>query len=370
MAPVSYANLVMLGPAPGTRGGVAGVVETYRAHGVMSRWPVDYIATDGGGSPARRAGFALKAVGRLGALLVRQRGAVLHIHTAPRARFWRDAVYMSMALAARCPTIIHLHGGGFDRLYDASGMAGQSFIRQLLERALCVALPSQRMAARIHSVSPAVRVVSLPPAVATGPLQSPARQNLILFLGRLHRDKGIFDLVDALSRLRADVPDLRLVCAGAGDRRPVARYAERLGIADAVRFTGWVGPSGKRALLETAAVFALPSYSEGVPLSLLEAMAAGTPVVASAVGGIPDAVVDGTSGLLAAPGDTATLQRLLRKVLLDRALAARIGAAARKTAAARFSAEQALSRLEALYAEIGIEPTHLKSSIWPASQAG
>src|SRR5205823_160349 len=82
-----------------------------------------------------------------------------------------------------------------------------------------------------------------------------------------------------------------------------------LGIADAVKFTGWVGPSGKRALLESAAVFALPSYDEALPLSLLEAMSAGVPAVVSPVGGIPEVVVDGVSGLLVAPGDVATLER-------------------------------------------------------------
>src|SRR5437762_12325946 len=108
---------------------------------------------------------------------------------------------------------------------------------------------------------------------------------------------------DAVAGLRAAVPDVRLVCAGGGDRIGVARYAERLGIADAVKFTGWVGPSGKRALLEHAAVFALPSSDEALPVSLIEAMSAGVPVVASPVGGIPEVVADNASGFLVAPGD-------------------------------------------------------------------
>src|SRR5205814_3990716 len=127
--------------------------------------------------------------------------------------------------------------------------------------------------------------------------------NLILFLGKLAPSKGIFDLLEAVAALRPDAADVRLVCAGDGDRIAVARYAERLGIADAVKFTGWVGPSGKRALLENAAVFALPSYDETLPMSVLEAMSAGVPVVASPVGGISEVVVDGVSGFLVAPGD-------------------------------------------------------------------
>jgi glycosyltransferase involved in cell wall biosynthesis len=160
--------------------------------------------------------------------------------------------------------------------------------------------------------------------------------------------------MEAVAALRPAVPDVRLVCAGEGERDAALRHAERLGIADAVRFTAWVGPSGKRALLETASVLALPSYEEAMPLGLLEAMAAGVPVVATPVGGIPEILVDGASGFLVAPGDTATLQRLLRKLLLDRQLAARLGAAARESVRLRCAPQRTLASLGQLYSELGL----------------
>jgi glycosyltransferase involved in cell wall biosynthesis len=99
-------------------------------------------------------------------------------------------------------------------------------------------------------------------------------------------------------------------------------------------------------------------------------MAAGVPAVASPVGGIPEVVVDGASGLLAAPGDVATLQRHLRRLLLERSLGARIGAAGRETVRARFAAERALPRLEEVYAGIGLAQFGAGPSPWPASLAG
>jgi glycosyltransferase involved in cell wall biosynthesis len=360
-----YPVLIMLGAAAETRGSIATVVDAYREHGLFRRWPVEYMATHGAGA----AGQHMRAAGHFAALLARYRRAVLHVHTSAGAGFWRDAAYMGVALAARCPLIVHLHGAGFGRFYDECG-PGQAVVRSLLERAACVAVPTQCMAGWIHSVSPAVRATFLPTPIALPPLPQGTRPSLILYLGRLHADKGIFDLLDAVSQLRSAVPEVRLVCAGDGERAAVARYAGQLGIAGAVKFTGWVGPSGKRALLESAAVFALPAYDAGMPVGLLEAMAAGVPVVASPVGGIPEVVVDGSSGFLAAPGDVATLQRLLRKLLLDRELGARIGAAGRETVRARFAAERALPRLEQIYAEIGLAQAALKPSPWPASQAG
>jgi glycosyltransferase involved in cell wall biosynthesis len=196
----------------------------------------------------------------------------------------------------------------------------------------------------------------VPPPVALPEPGAPLRERppIVLFLGRLEAEKGVFELVDAVAAARAAVPDLRLVCAGSGDRAPLLQHAQRHGIADAVKFTGWVGPSGKRVLLDSAAVLALPSYAEGMPMSLLEAMAAGVPVVAAAVGGVPEVVADGVSGFLVAPGDGATLSRLLRKLLVDRELGARVGAAGRATVQARFAPDKALALLEQVYADLGL----------------
>ena len=158
-----------------------------------------------------------------------------------------------------------------------------------------------------------------------------------------------------MAALRAAVPDVRLVCAGDGDRIAVARYAERLGIADAVKFTGWVGPSGKRALLETAAVFALPSYDEGAAdRAFARRWRPACRWWPRAVGGIPEVVTDGVSGFLVAPGDKATLERHLRTLLTDRTLAARLGAAARETARLRFAPERSLAKLDEIYGALGL----------------
>ena len=348
-------RVVMLGAAPETRGSIAAVVDAYRSHGLFRRWPVDYVATRGAG---RRPDVALRAAARFAALLARSPGAVVHIHASARAGFWRDCAYAGVALALRCPVILHLHGGELEAFFDALGGPAKAAVRGLLERCELIAVPSQRLAGFLRTVSPHIRTASLPhpvPMPMPAPQDAP-RPSLILFLGRLEPHKGIFDLLEAVAKVRAAVPDVRLVCAGEGSRVAVARYAEHLGIAEAVKFTGWVGPSGKRALLESAAVYALPSYAEGMPMGLLEAMAAGVPVIASPVGGMPEVVVDGVTGFLAAPGDVATLERLLRRLLLDRALGARVGAAARETVRLRFAPERALARLEALYAGLGVQP--------------
>ena len=339
-----YSRIAMLGAAPETRGAIAAVVDAYRSHGLLKRWPVTYIATHGDGAPARKLALAAKATRDFTALIARERRMVVHVHVSAGAGFWRDAAFMGAAHAAGCPILLHLHGAGFD-----------ARIGWFLERAAVVAVPCEATRAWVKSVARGADVVVVPPPVAITVPELAAKPNLVLFLGHLEAAKGIYDLLDALAGVRSAVPDVRLACAGDGDRIGVARYAENLGIAEAVKFTGWVGPSGKRALLEHAAVFALPSYEEALPVSLAEAMSAGVPVVATPVGGIGEVVVDRASGLLVAPGDTAGLERALTRLLVEPALAGRLGAAARETARLRFAPERSLAILEELYESLGVD---------------
>ena len=336
-----YSHIAMLGVAPETRSGIATIVDAYRAHGLFKRWPITYIATHGDGALADNAVRLARAAREFGALIAQHRRMVVHAHVASGS--WRQATFMAAALAAGCPLIVHLHGSRFD-----------SSVRWFLNHAAMVCVPCEATRLWVKSVARRADVVVTPPPVAAEVPQVGAKPNLVLFLGRLVAEKGIYDLLQAIALVRASVPDVRLVCAGEGDRIGVARYAERLGIADAVKFTGWVGPSGKRALLEHAAVFALPSYDEGLPVSLVEAMGAGIPVIASPVGGIPEVVVDGSSGYLVGAGDARSLHRAIARILADRSLARRLGDAARQTALARFDADKALASVEDLYEALGV----------------
>jgi glycosyltransferase involved in cell wall biosynthesis len=343
-------RIVMLGAAAETRGSVTAVVEAWRAHGLFARWPIEYLATTSDGSLSQKISTLAKAWRDFTLALVHDRVAVhLHLH---RRTFWTQAAFGLAALAARRPLIVHLHGSGFG--HEAAF---------LLRHAAAVVVSCEAQRAWVRSVARNAHVVSVPPAVIASATPQGPRPNVLLFLGRLEAAKGIYDLLDALAGVRSAVPDVRLVCAGDGDREAVRRYADQLGIADAVKFTGWVGPSGKRALLETAAAFVLPSYDEALPVSLVEAMSAGVPPVVSPVGGIPEVVQDGASGVFVAAGDRANLERKLKRVLLDRALAERLGAAARESARLRFSASRVLSRIDELYAAAGIVPSSTPSPV-------
>ena len=129
--------------------------------------------------------------------------------------------------------------------------------------------------------------------------------------------------------------------------------ASELGLADQVNLLGWVGPDDKPTYLARATVYALPSYAEGLPMSVLEAMAAGVPVVTTPVGGIPEAVTDGVEGFLVEPGDIETLRARLTQLLEDSELAVRMGEAGRRKVKSSFSSAVIMPKLENMYIELG-----------------
>jgi glycosyltransferase involved in cell wall biosynthesis len=365
----AFRRIIMVGTAFETRGGIAAVVNAYRANGLFERWPVEYVVSHGDGSFARKLRLAAQGAFRYVGLLARPGGALVHVHLASRASFWRKSLFMALALAANARLVLHLHGGGFARFYAAEcGGAGRRLVRFFLVRAVAVIVLSERWARWVRSVAGEARIVCLPNPVSAAPAGAAGHGpgNTVLFMGRPEHSKGLFDLLEVLARLRSCVPDIRLVCAGDGDLGAARACAERLGIADRVVLTGWLGAEAKARWMNISDVFVLPSYAEGMPMSLLEAMAAGMPVLATAVGGIPDVITEGVNGVLAAPGDRAMLERLLLRLLSDRALRARLGAAARETARLRFAADQCIGQLESLYRELGVQPTRAARHGGPA----
>ena len=349
-------HVVMLGTGIETRGGISAVVSSYRAHGLFERWPIDYIATHRDGSRLAKLATALQAFFVLLYQAVRYRRSVMHIHGASRASFWRKAVYMGIGLLAGWRIVFHLHGGGFARFHkEECGPVAQAVIRFFLDRAAWIVVVSETWKDWAHGVTSNRRIACIPNPVSLPPVMARAREpGLVVFAGRCEASKGIFDLLEAAGVLRAQVPGLRIECAGDGDLGKVQRYAASMNLAARVKMRGWLDKDASEQLLSRASAFVLPSYAEGLPMSLLEAMAAGCPVVATRVGGIPDLITDGVDGILVPPGDPHALADALQRILRDRDFARQLGNAARLTIANRYTAERSLERLEQIYAGLGV----------------
>ena len=172
---------------------------------------------------------------------------------------------------------------------------------------------------------------------------------LLVFVGRLAPVKGLRVLIGAMAKLAETLPNLRLILVGDGpDRAALERAAAPLG--DRVRFTGYLSQSSVAEMLRNADICVLPSFAEGVPVVLMEALASSRPVVATQVAGVGELVEDGKSGFLVPPGDEISLADRIRTLALDPALRERMGAEGRRRVARDFDIATEAARLASLFA--------------------
>jgi len=343
----------MIGPSIDALGGMASVLATYRDAGLFARWPVTLLATYVEGSALTRLSASLRAYVLFLGMLARKRVGLVHLHAAQETSFLRKSIFLFTARLFGCPTLFHLHGGKFDSFYADSNAFYQAYIRKTLNSSTCVITLSSFWTDRVREITdhPDIRNFYNPVILRhhAGSTSQRAIPPVLLFMGRLGQWKGTDDLVRASALLREWKVDCSLVLCGDGEIDATARLVGELDLQNVVTLKGWVAGEEKYHLYSVATVFVLPSYNEGLPIAILEAMAAGLPVVSTPVGGIPEVITDESEGLLVPPGDVPRLAAALRRLLEDPELAMRLGRAGRAKVAAVFEASKALEPLNELY---------------------
>jgi glycosyltransferase involved in cell wall biosynthesis len=258
------------------------------------------------------------------------------------------------------PCLVTVHGGDIFRL---GGRLLGGFKRDALMRAAAVTVNSAATERAVREVAPAIAVlrrISMGARVPEPP--DPARLReirdryahdsaaLLVFVGRLVEEKGVGDLLHALARLQGEGCPAQVMLLGEGQER--ARFealAVELGVAGAAHFLGWVAPDDVPTYLAAADLFIAPSHTEGQGLGAVEAMMAGTPVVASRVGGMVEVISHRQTGLLVDERSPDALAAAVRELIEDRTLAESFARAAREDVLRRYSREGAAGAFDDLY---------------------
>lgn len=341
--------IFMLGTSLDAPGGMTSVVRTLSAGGLFKAGNVVYLSTYEGKGIATQVRVFGAAMLRLVWMLIVGKVALVHVHSASRGSFWRKSLVCLFARLFGVPYVFQIHSGEFPTFYaQECGALARWWVHQTLAHAATVVCLTEYWREQIAAFAPGGNLVVIGNPVDTHPL-APARDTVheVLFLGRLREKKGVFDLIRAISLL--DMPSLKFVLAGDEDAQAVQAMARELGVIDQVSLPGWIDGKEKQAQLEAADMFVLPSYFEGLPVGVLEAMANGVPIVTTSVGGIPDVVVDREHALLVPPGDPAKLAAAIRELINDRELRLRLRDNAYQRARNVFSIPVVVEKYLALY---------------------
>lgn len=340
-------KVVMIGADRSVHGGVSAMVHNYYQAGLDQRVKLQYIGTVVDGGKGRKLLQAIKAYVSFWRALASM--DILHVHMAADASFYRKKVFIDTAAFFRKKILIQEHGGDFQGFYyEKSKERAKRRIRRTLQKADVFVVLSKQWADFFQPLVEPEKIVILEngvPIPKRGKCDF-ANRNM-LFLGRLCKEKGIGELLEVMPKVAEGFPDCRLYLGGIWVEEELRKKAEHLG--DMVTWLGWMGEEEKRKYMEKCSLFVLPTYFEGQPVSLLEAMAEGMAVLTTPVGGIPQMIEDGIQGRLIKPGDGEALRKGLEELLGDEALRKQYGQAARKRAETGYAIGERVEKLCRIY---------------------
>lgn len=360
--------ILLLGPATHALSGVATHLEILLGSALAERFRLAHFQV---GSEGRQEGRIermwrlLISPWQLASRILRQRIALVHINTSlNRQAFWRDLVYLLVARLCRVRVLWQVHGGSLPMVFCAENHLPPGFLRWILGLPELIVVLAQSEFTAYGDFVPG-QVVSVAPngidcrpylAISHRPMPKGAALRL-LYLGRLDQRKGLRELIDALGQALRQGLEVNLVMAGSGpDEALLKQHVAESGLSDKVSFPGAMFGQFKRACFSAADVFVLPSWSEGLPYALLEAMAAGLPVIATRVGAIPDVMMEGVHGVFVPRQDPQALVRAMFHLAADRAVLDSMRTACRQRIVRSYSQRALVERFEPLYRELTWRP--------------
>lgn len=313
-------RVTIVAPGPQSEGGIRSVVERIlprlETHEDLE---VAWLASQRSGSTAAKLICVLKSLVK--ALYYLPRSDVVHVHGTVGLSLLRKSVFIWLARITRCRVVFHFHApqAVFEQFFAKPGVL-RAYSRRTLQQCDALVVLSESWGETVRIEFPESNIVVIYNPVAESLVANKgdgAAPCNVLYLAHLIRRKGFDDLIQAFALIAESVPGAQLVFCGSGEVEYAKQLSEELGIANRVEFRGWISEKEKMVELAHAAVFCLPSYDEGLPMGILEAMSSGVAIVTTPVGGVPDVLSHEKNALLVDPGDIDDLGKQLSRLLTD-----------------------------------------------------
>jgi glycosyltransferase involved in cell wall biosynthesis len=352
--------VVMAGPLPPLIGGMATVIDDISRSSLSKEVNLLLFDTAKRTPPSRP--FWQGVVARINILkqwwstVGSKPKVIAHIHTCSGLSFFLDSSLLVAAYLRRVPVVFHIHGARFDEFLSGLPAPALYLVRWLMRRTAKVIVLSEEWRQKLLQYIPDAPLLVIEngvPVPSEGPLKANSSDIKLLFLGNLCKRKGVWELLDAM---RGCPPSVNLIFAGGEEDEGIGEKLnnkiKEYGLDSQVRWIGPVMGNDKNQILQNSDIFILPSYAEGLPISLLEAMCAGLAVVTTPVGGIPTVVKHNEEGLVVPVGDREALAKAINRLAQSSELRNRLGQKARTTCANKYGIEKAAAKYLEMYREI------------------
>lgn len=338
-------RVLMVGNRPDVKGGISSVIEQllsydWKDEGVELSFIPTYIGTNA----VKKILFFLKSYIKIRKKVRGKDIDVVYMHMSYRGSFFRKFLIHKLCRKCNIKDVVHLHGSEFEKWYYSSSDRIQNKVKHLLREVSSFIVLGRNWENVIKRIEPTCKTIVVGNAVHIPSEVAQWSNNpfKILFLGVLIKRKGVEDLIKAAALIKErDIhTKYHFIIAGTGEEESnLKKEVEDFGLNDCVEFIGWVRNEDKESLLKSSQLFVLPSYNEGLPVAILEAISYGLPVVSTNVGDISSAVIDKANGYLIEPGDVDELCNKIVTIANDKHLFSNMSVESRKLAANNFSDE-------------------------------
>jgi glycosyltransferase involved in cell wall biosynthesis len=355
-------KILVVGSSLKDMGGIVSVIKNIEDSPISEVYPMQRVETYITGSVFSRLLIFMSGFLKFWMKLYTFKPDIVHIHMANNGSFYRKSIFLLTARKFfRKSVILHIHAASFDDFYNRFPLQ-RWYCHYILNQADKLIVLSQTWKEYFATIvsETAIEVLyngvfvkqSLPPF-----LRKQHSTVNALFMGRLGERKGVYDLLQSIQQLQALGITATFNLAGDGEVDEVKTLIQQYGIQDCVNVLGWINGEQKEKLMEEADLLVLPSYHEGLPMAILEAMNCGLPIISTTVGGIPEVITSGHNGLLIEPGDVHGLTSALEYLIMDEEVRIKMGLHNREIISDKFDINLLMGRLSGIYDALQVKVT-------------
>lgn len=356
----------MIGNHESVHGGITSVIKQILGHEwTEEKVDIRFLPSYKGGNNVQKILYFLGAVKEYNSILKKDQPDLVYMHMSHHGSFDRASALRKIAKKHNIPTVVHLHGSEFKKYYDECSDKKRKAISGFFEDCGAVITLGTRWKQYIRSIAPKAKIhvlnnsIHIPKQTVT---QDQDEVN-VLFLGVLIQRKGVADLLQAVKKLvdgkKLESIRVRFHIGGTGpEEETLKQYVRENHLEDCVEFLGWVDGEKKKKALETNQVFILPSYNEGLPIAILEAISYGMPVIATNVGSIAEAVENEKNGFLFEPGNVQGYADALYRLISDYPLRLSMANASRRKAEKYYDEKNYFVQLSEIFDSVSLRVKH------------
>lgn len=347
-------KVLMVGVSKATQGGMWTVANNYLTSEYYNEnVKVKYIATATVGPLFKRLSYSLIKVVLATLYIIIFRPNLVHVHMSERSSVWRKGWLVDIAHKLHIVTVIHMHGADFQEWYTSLSKKRKNKVNTIFNNASKIIILGNYWRLFLKNMgidSKKIKVIYNAVNIHNNIYNK--RSKNILFLGAIIERKGVYDILQAINDIKNEIPKgWKILFYGPLPDKKFLNKIKTLNLDNCVEYLGYLSAEKFKTVFGDISFNLLPSYNEGLPMTILEAMSYGIPSITTEVAAIPELITNGSDGLLQQPGDVKTLERNIIKLIESESLRNNLSENAYKKICNDFSCDRHVKKIIELYRE-------------------